>query len=66
MDIIMQNKGLAMRKTGNVIMVAPAEEIATKEKAQLEANNAIEDLKKAEYYIKREILKRSKFGECGK
>ena len=44
MDIIMQNKGLAMRKTGNVIMVAPAEEIASKEKAQLEANNAIEDL----------------------
>ena len=29
-------------------------------------NNVIEDLKKAEYYIKREILKRSKFGECGK
>jgi type IV pilus assembly protein PilQ len=44
MDIIMQNKGLAMRKTGNVIMVAPAEEIASKEKAQLEANNAIEEL----------------------
>ena len=44
MDIIMQNKGLSMRKTGNVIMVAPAEEVATKEKAQLEAVNAIEDL----------------------
>jgi hypothetical protein len=29
-------------------------------------NNAIEDLKKAEFYIKREILKRSKHGECGK
>ncbi|MGB7814798.1 MAG: type IV pilus secretin PilQ [Methylotenera sp.] len=44
MDIIMQNKGLTMRKTGNVIMVAPAEEVAAKEKAQLEAVNAIEDL----------------------
>jgi type IV pilus assembly protein PilQ len=44
MDIIMQNKGLAMRKIGNVIMVAPAEEVAAKEKAQLEAVNAIEDL----------------------
>jgi type IV pilus assembly protein PilQ len=44
MDIIMQNKGLTMRKTGNVIMVAPAEEVAAKEKAQLEAINAIEDL----------------------
>ena len=29
-------------------------------------NNAIEDLKKAEFYVKREILKRSKQGECGK
>jgi type IV pilus assembly protein PilQ len=44
MDIIMQNKGLAMRKIGNVITVAPAEEVAAKEKAQLEAINAIEDL----------------------
>jgi type IV pilus assembly protein PilQ len=44
LDIIMQNKGLAMRKVGNVITVAPAEEVAAKEKAQLEAVNAIEDL----------------------
>ena len=44
LDIIMQNKGLTMRKSGNVITVAPAEEVAAKEKAQLEALNAIEDL----------------------
>lgn len=44
LDIIMKNKGLDMRKTGNVISIAPAEEIAAKEKAQLEAVNAIEDL----------------------
>ena len=44
LDIIMQNKGLSMRKTGNVILVAPAEEVTAKEKAQLEALNAIEDL----------------------
>ena len=44
LDIIMQNKGLAMRKIGNVITVAPAEEVTAKEKAQLEAINAIEDL----------------------
>ena len=44
MDIIMQNKNLAMRKVGNVITVAPAEEVAVKEKAQLEAVNAIADL----------------------
>ena len=44
LDIIMQNKGLAMRKIGNVVTVAPAEEVTAKEKAQLEAINAIEDL----------------------
>ena len=44
LDIIMKNKGLTMRKTGNVIMVAPAEEVAAKDRAQLEASQAIEDL----------------------
>ncbi len=44
LDIIMKNKGLEMRKSGNVIMVAPAEEVNAKEKAQLEAVLAIEDL----------------------
>ena len=44
MDIIVKNKGLAIRKTGNVIMVAPAEEVAAKEKLQLEASQQIEDL----------------------
>ena len=44
MDIIMQNKNLAMRKIGNVITVAPADEVSAKEKAQLEATNAIADL----------------------
>lgn len=44
MDIIMQNKGLSMRKTGNVILVAPAEEVAAKEKAALEATKALDDL----------------------
>lgn len=44
MDIIMQNKNLAMRKIGNVITVAPADEVAAKEKSQLEATNAIADL----------------------
>jgi type IV pilus assembly protein PilQ len=44
LDIIMKNKGLDMRKSGNVISIAPADEIAAKEKAQLEAVGAIEDL----------------------
>ncbi|MBA3695550.1 MAG: type IV pilus secretin PilQ [Methylotenera sp.] len=44
MDIITQSKGLTMRKTGNVILVAPADEVAAKEKQNLEANRQIEDL----------------------
>ncbi len=44
MDIITKNKNLRMQKVGNVIMVAPAEEVAAKEKLQLEANQQIEDL----------------------
>lgn len=44
LDIIMENKALTMRKIGNVITVAPAEEVAAKDKAELEASKAIEDL----------------------
>lgn len=44
MDIVLQSKGLAMRKTGNVMLVAPAEELANKEKQALEASQQIEDL----------------------
>jgi len=44
LDIIMQSKGLTQRKTGNVIVVAPAEEVAAKEKLALEASQQIEDL----------------------
>ena len=35
--IILQTKGLAMRESGNVIMIAPADEIATRERIELEA-----------------------------
>jgi len=44
MDIIIQSKGLTMRKTGNVILVAPADEVAAKEKQALEATQQIEDI----------------------
>ncbi|MDP2102426.1 MAG: type IV pilus secretin PilQ [Methylotenera sp.] len=37
MDIIIESKGLHMTKTGNVISVAPAEEVNAKEKAELQA-----------------------------
>lgn len=44
LDIITQSKGLTMRKNGNVVMIAPADEVAAKEKSALESNKQIEDL----------------------
>ena len=44
LDIVMTTKGLDMRQNGNVIMVAPAEEIAARETADLEAQLAISEL----------------------
>ena len=44
LDIVMTTKGLDMRQNGNVIIVAPAEEIAARETADLEARQAITEL----------------------
>ena len=44
LDIILKTKGLAMRQTGNVILIAPTEEIAAREKLELEAQKQIEEL----------------------
>lgn len=44
LDIVMTTKGLDMRQNGNVIIVAPAEEIAARETADLEAKKAIMEL----------------------
>ncbi len=44
LDIILQTKGLAMRQKGNVIWVAPAQEIAAKERQQLEASKQVAEL----------------------
>ena len=53
LDIILQSKGLDMRKNGNVIVVAPREELAAKEKLDLEARNQIADLEplRAESFV---------------
>ncbi|OYT98809.1 MAG: secretin [Burkholderiales bacterium PBB1] len=37
LDIILQAKGLGLRKSGNVILIAPKDELAAKEKADLES-----------------------------
>lgn len=44
LDVIMQSKGLDMRVNGSVISIAPAEEFAAKEKAQLTADAERETL----------------------
>jgi type IV pilus assembly protein PilQ len=44
LDIILQAKGLDMRKNGNVIWIAPREELAAREKLELESKAQINDL----------------------
>jgi type IV pilus assembly protein PilQ len=44
LDIILQTKGLDMRKNGNVVWIAPRDELATKEKIELESRSQISDL----------------------
>jgi type IV pilus assembly protein PilQ len=44
LDIVMTTKGLDMRRNGNVIIVAPAEEIAAREQADLESQQQLQTL----------------------
>ena len=44
LDIILQAKGLGLRKSGNVIWIAPKDELASKEKIDLEAKAQIANL----------------------
>jgi len=44
LDIILQTRGLDMRKNGNVLWIAPRDELATKEKLQLESQSQISEL----------------------
>ncbi len=44
MDIILKTKGLAQRRAGNVILVAPTDEITAREKLELEARKQVEEL----------------------
>jgi type IV pilus assembly protein PilQ len=54
LDIIMRSKGLTMRKNGNVLWVAPKEEIAAKEKLEFESqisNEKIEPLRTQSFQL---------------
>jgi type IV pilus assembly protein PilQ len=44
LDIILQAKNLGMKRNGNVLQIAPKEEMAAKDKADLEAQAAIQNL----------------------
>ena len=44
LDIILQTRGLDSRRSGNVIWIAPRDELATREKLALEAQAQISDL----------------------
>lgn len=64
LDIILQSRGLDMRKNGNVIQVAPREELAAKEKIDLTARQEISELEDVRTetfqlnYIKAEAFKK--------
>ena len=44
LDLILKTKGLAKRQVGNVLLVAPAAEIAAREKQEAQANKQIAEL----------------------
>lgn len=44
MDIILKTKGLSMRRNENVVLVAPTEEIAARERLELESQQQIAEL----------------------
>ncbi len=44
LDIILKTKGLSMRENGNVLLIAPTEEIAAREKLELEARKQTAEL----------------------
>ncbi len=44
LDIILQSKGLGVRKNGNVLWIAPKDELAAKEQIDLESKKKIADL----------------------
>jgi type IV pilus assembly protein PilQ len=65
LDIVLQSKGLGVRKNGNVLMVASAEELNAKDQLELEARNKLSELEPLRTqsfrlnYAKAEILARS-------
>ncbi len=44
LDIVLRTKGLGMRRRDNVILVGPADELSSREKAELQAKKEVEEL----------------------
>lgn len=71
LDLIMQTKGLDKRQNGNVIWVAPKDELLTKEKLEFEARSAVADLEPlaTEYiqlnYMRADEAKSMLYGAAG-
>jgi type IV pilus assembly protein PilQ len=71
LDIIMQAKGLGVKKAGNVLWVAPKEELAAKDKSELEAKAqvaALEPLRTQSFqlnYTKAEDVAKGLIGQQG-
>jgi type IV pilus assembly protein PilQ len=51
LDIIMQSKGLGVRKNGNVLWIAPKDELAAKEQVDLESKKKVADLEPTAHAI---------------
>ncbi|MBL8352594.1 MAG: type IV pilus secretin PilQ [Burkholderiaceae bacterium] len=70
LDIIMQSKGLGVRKNGNVLWVAPKDELAAREQVDLESKKKISELEPVRTqsfqlnYTKAEYIAKSLIGSA--
>ncbi len=70
LDIILQSKGLGVRKSGNVLWIAPKEELANREQVELESKKKIAELEPTRTqafqlnYTKAETIAKSLIGSA--
>jgi len=70
LDIILQSKGLGVRKNGNVLWIAPKEELANREQVELESKKKIAELEPVRTqsfqlnYTKAETIAKSLIGSA--
>jgi len=71
LDIIMQSKGLGLRRSGNVLWIAPREELSAREQVELEARKKLAELEPLRTqpfqlnYTKADDVARSLAGQSG-